>query len=731
MGVVNTKSNTMYVNFDPNNQSFTPISSVVDSGNSSTDQLANGANFTGTGFDCTGYSNVGITIHSDKDSAASGIKFQFSMDNTNWDDTYSFTLDASASTTRRFQFPVCARYFRVFYTNGTTLTTEFRCQTIVHRSNILTSIHRLDDTIKQDRSTQIVKAVTAAKYNEQQSYTSVAEGEYDNLSITAWRELRTKDQRQLDLANCNDSTAFTVLGNDTTNLANTVDHVFGTGAITFDKVNGLANTVYAGVQDTITSLNVSEIFESGGFVGLGCKLTSLADVVSVFLRIGTDSSNYNEWEWAVADLTVSRWMALRAATSQPSGYAGNGWNPAAVTYIAFGVEFSDETDTLAGIKFDNVHLVGGRVTDSTIDATLTSSINTPNINVHRMGGTPTDVSAGNYSAGTQRVVLATNQPEIPAITRVKSLVDGTVSISNRPDINRVHNIVDGTMSISSINSTVAVYFDPASPSVSATFGGTMAVYFDQSNPKVNLGTDVVNVDATGQGDVPITLDGENVGISDGTLDYVTRVRNIVDGTLTTVANVTNITNTVGVNIGITEGTITVRTDPSYELGSIKGINSTVAIYFDQSEPTVKAEQSGTYAIYFDQSNPKVNLGTDIVNTTGTILISNSATGTYTGTSDLGKTLASPIANSNIKVFAYSVQTTGVVSTVAKFTNGSSTDLWTALATPAASASEIRGANMAVEPPGYIFATGANVTLALHTGNATLVHYSVSYFRESV
>jgi len=257
-----------------------------------------------------------------------------------------------------------------------------------------------------------VPTVPEATINLQQSYSSKSEGEYDNLSLTGWRELRTKDQRQLDLANCNDYTEFTTLGNDTTNLADTLDHVFGTGAIIFDKINGADDTVYAGVQQTITSLNFSEIFESGAFVGLGCKLTSIADVVSVFIHIGTDSSNYNCWEWGVDNLTVDRWMALRAATSQPYCSVGNGWNQAAVTYVAFGVEFSDESDTLADIKFDNVHLVGGRVTDSTTNATVTASINTPNINVHRMGGTPVDTNAGNVSAATQRVVLASDQPVV-------------------------------------------------------------------------------------------------------------------------------------------------------------------------------------------------------------------------------------------------------------------------------------------------------------------------------
>ena len=260
-----------------------------------------------------------------------------------------------------------------------------------------------------------VEVASKAQIHSQQHHTVVSDHGFEYLSLTEWMELRTRDQRQLDVANCNVHTEYTVLSNDTTNKADTTDHVFGVGAITFDKEDGTDGSVYAGVQRTLTSLNFSEIFETGAFVGLGCKLTSVADVEAIFVRIGTDSSNYNEWEWGVDDLTVGRWMALRQPTNQPTGYAGNGWNQAAVTYVAFGVEFSDEADDLTAIKFDNVHLVGGRVTDTVADASIVASINTPNINVHRMGGTPVDTNAGNVSSATQRVTLATDDVNLAAI----------------------------------------------------------------------------------------------------------------------------------------------------------------------------------------------------------------------------------------------------------------------------------------------------------------------------
>jgi len=133
-------------------------SSDIDANNSTTTPLGISGVFTGTGVDLDGYSSVAITLHADVDSATDGMDFQFSTDNTNWDDLYKFTMDVSSSNTRRFQFPVCARYFRVVYTNGTSAQSTFRVQTVLHRTNILTSIHRFGDTITADRSAQVVKS---------------------------------------------------------------------------------------------------------------------------------------------------------------------------------------------------------------------------------------------------------------------------------------------------------------------------------------------------------------------------------------------------------------------------------------------------------------------------------------------------------------------------------------------------------------------------------------------
>ena len=254
-------------------------------------------------------------------------------------------------------------------------------------------------------------AGTLAVVEEVPTQTAVADGSTEKLSLTKGKELRTRDQRGLALANCNDHTVYAVLGDDTTNKADSLDHVFGAGSITFDKADGGDDTVFAGVDDTFASLNFAELFECGAFIGLGCKIPDITDVVAVFVRVGTSAAHYNEWEWPVADLDAAVWMALKMSTATPTGYLGNGWNQAAVTYVAFGVEFSAETDALVGIVFDNVHLTGGRLTDSitnTDSRSVVSRVKTIGLN----SNLPAATGAGASNTGTQRGITSSDSPDV-------------------------------------------------------------------------------------------------------------------------------------------------------------------------------------------------------------------------------------------------------------------------------------------------------------------------------
>jgi hypothetical protein len=256
-----------------------------------------------------------------------------------------------------------------------------------------------------------VVALGVLAHTDALSHTGNADGDYDRLSLTEYRELRTRDQRVIVLDRMDATTGWSALNDDAVNLATSTNHVYGTNSLTFDKANGTANTVYAMIQKTLSSISIHDIIAEGGYVGISAYLPSLTNVVNVVMRLGTSAAAYQEWTWAVADLTAARWLPLRANIMQPSSVTGNGWTTEDIDYVAIGVQFSGETNTLAGIIMDRCVLIGGRVTDGTLNATISSSVSTPNINMQRIGsggGSIVSVSSGATDSGTQRVVLATD-----------------------------------------------------------------------------------------------------------------------------------------------------------------------------------------------------------------------------------------------------------------------------------------------------------------------------------
>lgn len=316
--------------------------------------------------------------------------------------------------------------------------------------------------------------------------------------------------------------------------------------------------------------------------------------------------------------------------------------------------------------------------------------------------------------------------------RVQSIVDGTVSVGSIDTVtrvDRVHNLVDGTIStvtaVTGITDTVAVHFDGSTPTIQVgnkSSGNVAAVQSSFSDGESNS-QNALNVHAHLQHYNGSTWDRTrgSSGYSDGALRVVHatdvgtsvklldsanteigdvgRVRNIIDGTLSTV---TGITNTV----------------------SISAPDGTFAVYFSPATPAVNVEQFGGG----DAVTP--NTGIPVVNTGSTMGIFTVAGSTSGGTTS-GVTLISPSANYNFKIFAFSLTTTAQTGNTWAFANGSGasqTKFWqVGLQAPSQG---VAGANLSVAPPGYLFATGTSTTLVLYSDSGSLVHYSVSYIKES-
>lgn len=119
------------------------LNGTLSTNNSTTSVLAGGAVFTGTSEDVLNYNEIRISVITSHVSASDGLSIQQSEDNTNWDFTDTYTIPATTGKT--YSIPRQARYFRVVYTNGATLQTSFRLQTILNRLGARVSSQRPND----------------------------------------------------------------------------------------------------------------------------------------------------------------------------------------------------------------------------------------------------------------------------------------------------------------------------------------------------------------------------------------------------------------------------------------------------------------------------------------------------------------------------------------------------------------------------------------------------------
>lgn len=148
-----------------------------------------------------------------------------------------------------------------------------------------------------------------------------------------------------------------------------------------------------------------------------------------------------------------------------------------------------------------------------------------------------------------------------------------------------------------------------------------------------------------------------------------------------------------------------------------GTSNTLGVYIDSTKGTliIKPDPAGTF---FTNGAHTASIFTVSGNNSSAVSVS-------------GNTIISPSANYNFKIYAFQLTSTAQSNILVKFTNGAGTSPTEFWRYPMQAPSQgFAGANLAVTPPGYIFATGTSTTLALVTDSASLVHYSISYIKET-
>jgi hypothetical protein len=137
---------------------FTPRG-FVSTANSTSTNLGANAIFTGTSEDVSQFSSIAISVFSSHASATDGLSLQQSSDGSNWDIIDTYTISAAAGKTISIQ--VTAKFFRLVYTNGGTLTTSLRIQSIYHTSAKKGSSVRPQDARSNENDMEEVIAYNA------------------------------------------------------------------------------------------------------------------------------------------------------------------------------------------------------------------------------------------------------------------------------------------------------------------------------------------------------------------------------------------------------------------------------------------------------------------------------------------------------------------------------------------------------------------------------------------
>lgn len=155
------------------------LDSVVSTNNSTTTPLGVSGVFTGTAEDVSDFSTITLYVKSDQ---AGTCQIQFSNDATNWDISTSYSISAGvAFDVIRI---VSGKYYRVVYTNGLTLQTYLRLQTIPHKEKAVPPIpENAISAVSTTNSTNVILLASA-------SFTGTSEdvSTYSSVTITMYSD---------------------------------------------------------------------------------------------------------------------------------------------------------------------------------------------------------------------------------------------------------------------------------------------------------------------------------------------------------------------------------------------------------------------------------------------------------------------------------------------------------------------------------------------------------------
>ncbi len=320
--------------------------------------------------------------------------------------------------------------------DGAALTAQQAIQTAVELIDNL--VHNIDDAVG---ATDAVIGL-GCKHQGDTVHLTTAEDDYDIVRCSNFGAMQTQPEQHHVFDALDAVGSWLILDDATANFTTTKKHVLGTDALIFDKVNG-SGTFAAVIDQTISSVDLGSP-SPHDLLQTIIYLPTLTDVTYIFVRVGTDDTNYNEWRIEDTALTAATFETIIFSIGDAShaGITGNGWNPSAITYIALGVQFDGEDDALVGIIFDEFSFHTNQHTAASIGSEVSTEVSTPNINLLKVGNKVVNTQAGNTGTGTQRITVSTDDVNLSAI---KTAIELITQHANSPTTEvAILTIIDGS-----------------------------------------------------------------------------------------------------------------------------------------------------------------------------------------------------------------------------------------------------------------------------------------------
>lgn len=272
----------------------TDLNGFLSTNNSTTSVLAGGAVFTGVSDDSLNYNEIRISVITSHVSATDGLSIQQSSDNSNWDITDTYTIPATTGKT--YSVPRQARYFRVVYTNGATLQTSFRLQTILNRLGARVSSQRPNDGYTNETDLE-----------QTQSFNMLM-----NTSSTWDRQRGTLGTAFVAMAAGTMNNAGTIQGGTINNLATGTINALASGTITNGTVSvttgtmvlntGTITTIAAGTQNTLGTVGVVNNLATGTLAAVAA-VTTVSNLTNGSVNILTGTVTLVPTVTTVSNLT--------------------------------------------------------------------------------------------------------------------------------------------------------------------------------------------------------------------------------------------------------------------------------------------------------------------------------------------------------------------------------------------------------------------------------------------